>query len=215
MRKFLIAFIILALCQVAGARTVTVVTGQGVAAAGCTDCSSGCTFLGNNSETNGANLSGFGGLLFTQYPAGGGTANQFTAAQAGVCELSVFARSATEYKVRLAITDSITSSTANVMCQTEAITVGTDYAWKGGTPSGGILDCDLTTSTTYYIVVAVESSSVNINTTTTTSNHIGYRTQATAGCPSNDCIANGFPATLDLSTLSGDAGDASVRIGYK
>lgn len=124
MRKFLIAFIILALCQVAGARTVTVVTGQGVAASSCDSCT-GTLLFGSHFENSDD--------VTTGTPCGCNTNADVTWALTANMEYSTTQESDGTYSIHMTNTSAIKTATIPVDFSATAGTIVFDLYWVAET----------------------------------------------------------------------------------
>jgi len=124
MRKFLIAFIILALCQVAGARTVTVVTGQGVAASSCDSCT-GTLLFGSHFENSDD--------VTTGTPCGCNTNADVTWDKTANVEYSTTQESDGTYSIHVTSAEATKTATIPVDFSATTGTVVFDFYWVAET----------------------------------------------------------------------------------
>ena len=176
-------------------------------ATGCTDCG-GCSYLGYQTQVSN-DVADSGMALWNDAAIVPSTTY--------ACSLGAYLQGTvnTTGTARVAIVDSATSATANVKCQSgifTGLTVGS-YAWYE-TIGASNLNCILTPSANYYLIIAIGNNYVwTGKNTTAAQDH--YKTQAAIGCPSNDCVVNGFPAQVNLSGGTANAGPLDLRMGYK
>jgi hypothetical protein len=177
------------------------------AATGSCNCSSGCTFIGEN-VTTGSDATGYGGRAWGNAPTqamwqtGSGDAGK------QVCEISVYAHyvSTATYVIRTAMYDNTASPNTAKIADTQNTTVSNaSYAWIGAMNSSQING-----GTPVYVAASTYYSGwVWIQNNDT---HITYTITGGGALQTGVNYVSGFPATL--TTQASDA-QYSIRIGYK
>jgi hypothetical protein len=178
------------------------------AATGSCNCSSGCTFIGEN-VTTGSDAGG-GGYAWGNAPTqamwqtGSGDAGK------QVCEISVYAHyvSTATYVIRTAMYDNTASPNTAKIADTQNTTVSNaSYAWIGAMNSSQInggTPVYVAASTYYSGWVWIQNNDTDIKSTLTGA--------GTARNQSSVNYVSGFPATL---TTQASNSQVSIRIGYK
>jgi len=184
------------------------VVGQAPAATGSCNCSSGCTFIGEN-VTTGSDATGYGGYAWGTAPTqamwqtGSGDAGK------QVCEISVYAHygSTATYVIRTAMYNNTASPNTAKIADTQNTTVSNaSFAWIGAMNSSQINGGTpvYVAASTYY------SGQVWIQNNDT---HFKYTAITGAGTSQYGVnYVSGFPATLTTTTANSQV---SIRIGYK
>jgi hypothetical protein len=179
------------------------------AATGSCNCSSGCTFIGEN-VTTGTDNTGDGGYAWGNAPTqamwqtGSGDAGK------QVCEISVYAHygSTATYVIRTAMYDNTASPNTAKIVDTQNTTVSNaSFAWIGAMNSSQInggTPVYVAASTYYSGWVWIQNDDTHIKYTLTGAGTV--RNQGSVN------YVSGFPATL---TTFSNAYQYSIRIGYK
>jgi hypothetical protein len=178
------------------------------AATGSCNCSSGCTFIGEN-VTTGMEDTVDGGYAWGNAPTqamwqtGSGDAGK------QVCEISVYAHygSTATYVIRTAMYDNTASPNTALLADTQNTTVSNaSFAWIGAMNSSQInggTPVYVAASTYYSGWVWIQNSDTHFKYTSSTGGG-AYQTGVN--------YVSGFPATL---TTSSESYQYSIRIGYK
>jgi hypothetical protein len=177
------------------------------AATGSCNCSSGCTFIGEN-VTTGTDNTGDGGYAWGNAPTqamwqtGSGDAGK------QVCEISVYAHygSTATYVIRTAMYDNTASPNTAKIVDTQNTTVSNaSFAWIGAMNSSQING-----GTPVYVAASTYYSGwVWIQNNDT---HIKYTSIGGGAFQTGVNYVSSFPATLTTQT---SAAQYSIRIGYK
>ena len=177
------------------------------AATGSCNCSSGCTFIGEN-VTTGSDGTGEGGHAWGNAPTqamwqtGSGDAGK------QVCEISVYAHyaSTATYVIRTAMYDNTASPNTAKIVDTQNTTVSNaSFAWIGAMNSSQING-----GTPVYVAASTYYSGwVWIQNNDT---YIKYTGTGGGAIQSSVNYVSGFPATLTTATTNSQV---SIRIGYK